>query len=390
MPFPVCDFIGGKMYFIKNANVVLETGIMWQGNILIENDIIKAVGKNLVKPQDAEEIDAEGLYVGPGFVDIHNHGGDGALFYRAPEKVAEYFLKCGTTTVLPALYYDMSKDEMLDAISLLKGIIMRGDTNIRGIYMEGPYMNPKYGAMPEKNKWSGEIKKEEYMPLIENAKDIAKVWCIAPEREGIEAFLKDLRENAPEAVISVAHSEASPDDFEKIKKYRIGMQTHSTNATGQVTRRRGTRSFGPDEMCMYNSDMYAEILCDSQSLHVSEIMQRYILKVKGIEKVVLITDSNVCETANPREEEKHITDLMFDENGKLAGSKLTMDQACKNVMSSTTVGITEAFLLASRNPARVIGMEDSIGSIEEGKKADLVFVDHMFNVKKVIMNGKIV
>ncbi len=390
LPFPEYDFSGENMYFIKNANVVLETGILWNGNVIIENDIIKDVGRNLLKPDGAEEVDAEGLYVGPGFVDIHNHGGDGALFYKDPQKVADYFLKRGTTTILATLYYDMSKDEFLDAIEMLKEFIDKDSSSIKGIYMEGPYMNPKYGAMPEKNKWAGEIKREEYLPLINAAKGIAKVWSIAPEREGIENFVSDLRKEDPFTVISIGHSEASPSDVEKIKKYRIGMQTHSTNATGQPASRRGTRSFGPDEVCLYDSEMYAEIISDSVPLHVSGNMQRLILKVKGIDKVILITDSNVCDVVNPNEEEKHITDLMFDANGKLAGSKLTMDQACRNVMANTPIGITEAFLLASRNPARVIGMENSIGSIEKGKKANLVFVDHMFNVDKVIFNGKFV
>lgn len=378
------------MLFIKNANVVLETGIIFDGNVIVENDLIKEVGKNLQVPENAEIIDAEGLYVGPGFVDIHNHGGEGVLFYDDPERVARYFLEHGTTSVLATLYYDMSKELMLDSIKKIRKIIEKGDTTICGIYMEGPYMSPKYGAMPEANKWRGEIVKDDYMPLIKEAKGLAKVWCIAPEREGIENFVKDLRNEDSKAIISIGHSETSPEAVENIKHYGIRLQTHSTNATGQPERRRGTRSFGPDEVCLYDSDMYAEIISDSQFLHVSGEMQRLILKVKGVDKVILITDSNVCENSNPRESEKHITDLMFDGNGKLAGSKLTMEQACRNVMSSTTAGITEAFLMASRNPAKLIGIDGSVGSIKTGKKANLVFVDHMFNVKKVIFNGNFI
>lgn len=378
------------MLFIKNANVVLETGIIFDGNVIIENDLIKEVGKNLQIPENAEVFDAEGLYLGPGFVDIHNHGGNGDLFYNEPEKVAKFFLEHGTTSILPTLYYDMSKEQLLDSIKKIRKIAEKGDTTICGIYMEGPYMNPKYGAMPEMNKWRGEIKAEDYMPLINEGKDIVKVWCIAPEREGIENFVKDLRKVDSDAVISIGHSETSPEAVENIKQYRIGMQTHSTNATGQPERRRGTRSFGPDEVCLYDSDMYAEILSDSQALHVSGEMQRLILKVKGVDKVILITDSNVCETSNPMESEKHITDLMFDQNGKLAGSKLTMEMACKNVMSNTTAGITEAFLMASRNPAKAVGLYDVVGSIKKGKKANFVLVDHTFNVKNVIFNGKFI
>ena len=86
---------------------------------------------------------------------------------------------------------------------------------------------------------------------------------------------------------------------------------------------------------------------------------------------------------------KHVTDLNFDERGDLAGSKLTMDAACRNIMTHTNCGIAQAFIMASRNPARAIGMDHEIGTIEVGKKANLVFVDHRFHVESVILNGKI-
>ena len=112
-----------------------------------------------------------------------------------------------------------------------------------------------------------------------------------------------------------------------------------------------------------------------------------IVRTKGVDKVVLITDSFVSDLPAP-EKLKHITDLIFDENCWLSGSKLTMNVACRNIMSHTNCGIAQAFLMGSRNPARVIGLEDEIGTIEAGKLANLVFVDDVFNVKKVIFGGK--
>ena len=82
-------------------------------------------------------------------------------------------------------------------------------------------------------------------------------------------------------------------------------------------------------------------------------------------------------------------DLSFNDLGRLAGSKLTMEKACRNIMSHTNCGIAQAFVMASLNPAKVIGMDDKIGSIEPGKIADLVFVDDKFNVSKVMLNGEI-
>ena len=71
----------------------------------------------------------------------------------------------------------------------------------------------------------------------------------------------------------------------------------------------------------------------------------------------------------------------------MGGSRLTLDMACRNIMTHTNCGITQAFLMASRNPARAVGMDDEIGTIEAGKRADLVFVDDMFHVQKVMLAG---
>ena len=379
------------MIAITNAKIVLEYGVIWNGVILVEDGKIAKVGKTdeITIPQGAEIYDANALYVGPGFVDIHVHGGGGHILHEEPESGAEHFLKHGETTILAALYYDLSKEEFLSAIERVKNSMKKdgASKSIAGIYMEGPYMNPKYGASPEKNKWCGEIKSTDYMPIIKEAGDLAKVWAIAPERDGIEDFLKDAKKENPTAMISVGHSEATPDEIKKLKKYGIGLQTHCMNATGRPFATPGTRSCGPDEACLMDKDMYAEIICDSCGIHIPADLLRMIVEIKGVDKVVLITDSTVSESQSP-ESLRHITDLNFDDNGNLYGSTLTMDAACRNLLMHTNCGITQAFLMASRNPAKVIGMADEVGTIEKGKRANLVFVDDMFNVKKVMLQGK--
>ena len=116
-------------------------------------------------------------------------------------------------------------------------------------------------------------------------------------------------------------------------------------------------------------------------------MQQLLLHTKGIHRTVLITDGTVHHEPAP-EQYAHITDLNFNSQGELSGSKLTMDQACRNIMSNTNCGITQAFIMASTNPAKVIGLDSEIGSITVGKKADLVFVDDRFNVKRVMGGGE--
>lgn len=379
---------GETVTAIINAKAVLDSGIVEGAVILVDNGrIVSADGTEI--PKGADIIDAEGLFVGPGFVDIHVHGGGGNMFYAEPVLAAEHFLAHGETTVLATLYYDLSADELIDSVKRIRSAMKEDGAGkaIKGIYMEGPYMNPKYGASPEKNKWRGEIKEESYRTLVDEAREVARVWAIAPEREGIEGFLEYVKKVSPDVMISVGHSEATPKQVKALKKYGIGLQTHCMNATGRPPCPLGTRSCGPDEACLMDKEMYAEIICDSAGIHLSSEMIEFVLAVKGSDRVVLISDSFVGEPS-PKGME-HITDLSFDANGNLSGSKLTLDVACRNLIKHTGCSIETAFRVASRNSARVIGLDGEIGSIEAGKKADLVFVDSEFNVKKVILEGKL-
>lgn len=379
------------MYFIENAKLVLEDGIIWDGAIVTDGAVIAAAGErsDTAVPENAEHIDAGGRYVGPGFVDIHVHGGNGCLFSENPEGAAEHFLSGGETTILATLYYDLAKDEFAEAIDTVKAAMRKGPAGkaIAGFYMEGPYMNPKYGARPEMNRWKGEILPEDYSVIVERAGKLAKVWAIAPEREGLEPFMEYAREVNPDVVFAVGHSEASPAQIKKLKKYGIRLQTHCMDATGRVPTWEGTRPVGPDEACMLDPDMYAEMICDSMAVHVCPELQRQIIRTKGLDKVILITDSFVSEEESP-EGLRNVKDLVFDSLGRLNGSRLTLSTACRNLMHHTDCGIAQAFRLASANPAKAIGMYGEVGSIEPGKKANLVFVDDMFNVDRVMLEGE--
>ena len=380
------------MVCIHNAKVVLETGILFDGAILLDGDRIAWVGdrREAQIPDDCEMLDAEGAYVGPGFVDIHVHGGNGHMFDTEPLQAAEHFLRSGETTQLATLYYNLSKEGFLEAIGKVKEAMSAGGAGdaIAGIYMEGPYMNPKFGAMPERNKWKGDITPEAYKEVVDAAGTDAFIWAIAPEREGIDGFVDYAGSVNPHAIFSVGHSEATPAQVRKLKRKGLCLQTHCMDATGSFSEWVGTRGAGPDEACLTDPDMYAELICDSGAVHVNKDLINLIVKTKGVDKVVLITDSFVSDLPAP-EKLKHITDLIFDENCWLSGSKLTMNVACRNIMAHTNCGIAQAFLMGARNPARVIGLDHEIGTIEEGKLANLVFVDDVFNVKQVMLGGKL-
>jgi len=262
--------------------------------------------------------------------------------------------------------------------------------------MEGPYINPNYGAARHLKTWNREpIQEKHYKPLVDELGTIVKVWGIAPERDdGLIPFMEYARKVNPDVVFSVCHSEATPEQIRNLgTRLRPKLITHIMNATGRQTLDHGgLRGYGPDEYCMSDPDMYAELISDSCGIHVHSDLQRMIVKNKGIHRVVLITDSTPYRDGKTPEKYAHfdsVDDVNFNEVGALSGSKLTLDKACRNIMSHTNCGIAQAFVMASLNPAKVVGMDSEIGSIEPGKIADLIFVDDRFNVQKVMLSGEI-
>ena len=377
-----------KQTAIVNANIVLEQGIVWDGVIILEGDKIREVGAeyDVTIPEGAEIIDANGSYVGPGFVDLHVHEGNGVSTNEEPVKAAEFFLRHGTTSMLATPFYAMDFDRLMKAFKTIKENMPLAKT-IKGIYSEGPYTHPDFGAHAYMNPWKGPIDLDKMRALVDEAGKYVKVWTIGPEREDIIEFVKYAREVNPDVVFAVGHSKASPAQIRALGKYRPTLETHSMCATGLTEVPGATRGVGPDQYCFKEPDMYAELISDYCGLHVHAEMQQLLLHTKGVHRVVLVTDSTVRPNPVP-EEFKHVPDINFNPHGQISGSKLTMDQACRNIMKHTNCGIAQAFIMASLNPAKVIGLDHEIGSIEVGKVADLVFVDDRFNVKNVMLGGE--
>ena len=378
------------MIAIKNATLVMKDHLIPEAVLFVENGLIAGFGemRTTAIPEGCQIIDAQGLFVGPGLVDIHNHSGGGHWFFDEPIPAAQFNLEHGTTTVLATLYFNMNKDQLLEQAKTVQAAMKTPDgANIAGFYMETPYMNPKFGADREANPWKGPICKDDYQPLIDQVGTDAKVWVLAPERENIEQFVIDAKKANPTVKFAVGHSEASPQQIEALMPYGLCIGTHHTNATGDRPMYPECRGVCVDETVNYNHGIYAEMISDSRGIHVDPYMQRLIRKIKGEDRLVLISDSCVFDGPVP-EGYDGVTDLCFDYEGEIAGSKLTLEVACRNVMKHTGASIVDVFRYASYNPARAVGFTDR-GEIRNGLRADLVFVDHWMNVKKVILGGEV-
>ena len=378
------------MIAIINAELVMRDHLIPEAVLFIDDGKIAGYGEMRTTPipESCEIIDAEGLYVAPGLVDIHSHTALDCQIWEDPVPAAAFHLSHGVTTLLPAFRGRMSVEERLFGSEQIRKVMATPEgENIGGVYMEGPYLNPGFGANRNNNPWAKPADPEEYIPFVKAGADLARVWCIAPERPEILEFVKTVRQYNPNIRFAVAHSEATPQQIEALMPYGLSIATHHTNATGTIVKYPECRGVCVDEAVNYNDGIYAELICDSRGIHVDPYMLRLIRKIKGDDKIILISDRTCYNGPIPPGYEG-VTDLNFDDVGEIAGSKLSLDVACRNFMKHTGASIVDVFKVASYNPARAVGFTDR-GEIRKGLKADLIFTDHKMNIHKVILNGKV-
>jgi len=381
------------MKAIVNTKLIMEDGIIWDGALTYENGRILQVGwANQVEiPADAEIMDAQGLYTAPGLVDIHCHGGNFVHSVDDPVKYAAHFIRHGTTTVLATFSGLFSTERMHSGAQKIREASKEGVGRIiAGIHMEGPFMNGKGGQT--KGEWpvSKGIKEEDYGPLIQGMKDLIKMWAVDPDREGIEPFLQYARREIPDIIFAYGHSRATFAQCKKLQHYGFRVRTHIGDAGQCKGKAQNLPGAGADQLALYDPDMYAELIADQNGIHVDPDLIKLFIRTKGVEKIILITDSIGHAETFPNNQEEGIyygPDLNYDVRGYLSGSRTTFDKCVKNVMTHTGYGLCHAIRMATLNPARFLGMEKDIGSLAPGKKANLIIIDDMVNVKSVILEG---
>lgn len=378
------------MLAIIHATLVMEDHLVPDGYVLTDRGTILEAGpmQNKPFPRSCEVLDAGGLFLGPGLVDIHTHAGNRVDFLEDPLRAAAYHLSCGTTGVIPALYFSMDKDGFLEGIGILRDAMRQPQgKNILGIYMEGPYMNPKYGADRESCPWAGSVRREDYLPILEAGGDLLRVLSMAPERPGILDFVKDAKKLCPNARLAVGHSEAEPAQIEALIPWGLCIGTHHTNATGTLVKYPEVRGVCVDETVNYREEIYAELISDSCGIHVDPYMQRLVRKIKGDDRLILISDATNGDGPVPPGYDG-VTDINFDHAGEIDGSNLTLNVACRNFMVHTGASICDVFRMASRNPCRALDLKDR-GTLFPGARADLILADYKMDIKQVFFQGKI-
>jgi N-acetylglucosamine-6-phosphate deacetylase len=379
-------------YALKNVKIVTPFRIVENGTIVITGKQISNMGKvsDVKISTDIPTYDLSGMTVTPGFIDLLVHGGGGKGFADDSDEsintISDFFFSHGTTGMLASLF---SKK-----IELLKNDINRvatyaerhKDSNIWGIHMEGPFINPLIkGAHKIEYLWEPSV--EMWNELNASARGYIKLMTIAPELKG---NIDVIRAAASQGVVpSIGHSLALYDDIEKAIDNGAAHVTHMFNAMRPFHHREP----GIMVAALLRNELKVELIADG--IHVDPIVMKLLHNIKGSGGIILVTDA--IRASGMPDGDYHFMDQKiivkdkraFLENGTLAGSTLTMEDAVRNMVQLVGVPLTDAVRMASLNGAKVLGLEHQKGILAVGKDADVVILDDQFNVHATIYEGQI-
>ena len=331
---------------------------------------------------DGEIIDAEGLLVLPGLVDVHSHGAAGEDFSDGdPEglkKILRYERSCGITSYCPTSM-TFPKERLRQIFASIKGAQTEEGAKVVGINMEGPFLDPaKKGAHVE--EWITAPDAAFVRELNQDADGLVRLVTLAPNMDGAEEFIKEMHE---EVCISLGHTAADYDCASRAMKLGAHHVTHLYNAMQPF----GHRAPGLIGAAMDDPECMVEMICDGYHIHPSAI--RAAFRMFGPERVILISDSmratgmknGTYELGGQEVTVKDRKAVLKD--GTLAGSATNL-YGCMCKAVEFGIPLEQAIMAATANPARSIGIFDQVGSIRIGKQADLLLVSKNLELKRVI------
>ena len=383
---------------IKNGRIIADDEILVGYNLYYENDKISAITKDEL-PAD-EVIDAEGNYVCAGFIDMHTHGAGGFDFLdetvEAYLTAAEMMARHGTTAVMPTLT-SVDAEGMKRSVAVYKEAIAKNDKGSAfiGIHAEGPYFAESQKGAQE-SRFIHPFVPEEYKEILDVADGAIVRWSAAPELPGVEEFASCVGERG--VCMSIGHTDADFD--EAMYAYGLGFKhlTHFYSGMSMVHRKNAYRISGVVEAGYLNDGFTVEIIADGKHLPAS--LLKLIYKVKGADRIALITDSiRAAGTSVERSVIGKIDNgmevIVEDDVAKLldrtafAGSVATYDRLVRNMIKMADVPLTDAIKMATATPARIIGAKAK-GELKVGYDADVVIFDGDINIKRTIIGGKTV
>ncbi len=378
---------------IVNGKILTPQGWLRNGSIILRDNKILEVTNCDLAIIGASLVDARGMYVVPGGIEMHVHGGGGRDFQEgtkdAFETAVKAHLKYGTTSIFPTL--SSSTVPMIQrAVETCNELMAQPNSPILGLHLEGHYLNPKKAGaqMPE---WIKNPDPNEYVHIVENSPCL-KRWDAAPEMPGAIQFGRYCAEKG--ILPSIAHTAAEWQDVWAAYEAGFTHVTHFYNAMPGFHQKGEYKYEGTVESVYCIDDMTVEIVADG--IHVPSTIMRMCYKMKGVERMALITDAlavAACEgDATAFDPRVVIEDgvCKLSDRSALAGSIATTDRLIRTAVQQAEIPLEDAVRMCSETPARIMHVDDRKGTLQHGKDADIVILDEKLDVRCVWQMGQIV
>ena len=370
------------------TNGVIYTGyeILYGHAVIVENDLIKAVVPEEELPHGIQQVNLNGNNLTAGFIDLQLNGCGGVMFNEQTtvgtlEIMQATNLKSGTTSYLPT--FITSPDEgMKSAVKVMRDYLAKYRNQALGLHLEGPYLSKEKKGV-HREEYIREITPEMKTFLCDNADVITKI-TLAAENPTTQ-YIADFVEKG--IIVSLGHSNATYEVANQAIAKGISFATHLHNAMSPISSGRAMGVVG----AVLDSDLYAGIIVDG--LHVEFGNVRIAKKVKG-DKLCIVTDATAAAGSDIESfifvgKTVYVRDgKCYDANGTLGGASVTMIESVENAVKKVGISLDETLRMCNLYPARAIGVDDHLGSIEAGKIANLTVFTHDFKVIGTAVNGE--
>ncbi len=374
---------------IVNGRILTPKGWLEGGSVIIEDNKIKAVSNIDLHIVDAEIIDAKGCYVVPGGIDLHTHGGGGRDFIEGSEDAfraaVNAHMKHGTTTIYPTLS-SSTIPSIEAACQVCQKLMAEENSPVLGLHIEGSYINPKQAGAQNPVLIKAPLP-DEYETLL-NKYSCIKRWDVAPELQGSVEFITECRKHG--VLTALTCTCATYEDVVAAHDAGLSHAAHFYNAMPVVYKEHEFKVPGTVESVYALQDMTVEVIADG--IHVPPVMLNVVYQIKGVEKTALITDSlaYAASEGNVSSEPSVILEdgvCKLADHSALAGSIATMDVLIRTCIHRAEIPMVDVFRMVSETPAKIMGIFDRKGSIEEGKDADIMMFDDDIDLTYVMQMG---
>ncbi len=388
-----------------SCRVILADEIIENGYLVVEDGIIKRYGQHeeiqREQIQADEWIDGQNFYLAPGFIDVHSHGGGGGSFMEPDYDQYRAGLKAhrdhGTTTILPTVLA-----RSVQEVSALPEIYerLKEEKNlpyVPGFFFEGPYISQDknaLGAAGGLKKNGIKIQKKAYEALYKAAGGSVKRWMIAPELEGAMEFGRFLKSRG--VIVCMGHSLATYEQAMEARRNGFSCVIHLYTTMSTVTRKSGFREGGLLEAALLNDELDCEIICDG--CHLPPELIRLAVKCKGYDKLLAVSDSGPFAGTDFVGEQEMLGMKVLIEDGVVkmadrscfAGSIACGDTLVRTCYKKAGLPLWAAVRMATKTPARHLGIQGKKGEIVAGADADLVLFDDQIQIQHVYLKGNCV